>query len=125
MNQLSTRVSEVADEIYTGRVIRDGQVAVLFSPGFGAGWSSWNPDFRREMTFDPWIVDLLLNESYNQDEKHQRIEAHCNLKYPGAYLGGVGGLQVAWVPEGTLFRIEEYDGSESIEIHDISDWIVA
>ena len=24
------------------KVIRDGKVAVLYSPGYGAGWYSWN-----------------------------------------------------------------------------------
>ena len=24
------------------KAINDGMVAILYSPGFGAGWSSWN-----------------------------------------------------------------------------------
>ena len=28
------------------KVIRNGQVAVLYSPGFGAGWYSWNEKKR-------------------------------------------------------------------------------
>lgn len=27
------------------KVIRDGMVAVIYSPGYGAGWSSWNRDY--------------------------------------------------------------------------------
>ena len=26
------------------KVVRDGKVAVLISPGFGAGWSTWADD---------------------------------------------------------------------------------
>ena len=26
------------------KVIRDGKVAVIISPGFGAGWSTWADD---------------------------------------------------------------------------------
>jgi hypothetical protein len=29
------------------------------------------------------------------------------------------------VPEGTLFRVNDYDGSESIELKENNDWIVA
>jgi hypothetical protein len=34
-------------------------------------------------------------------------------------------LASAWVPEGTLFRVNEYDGSESIEIQEDVSWMVA
>jgi hypothetical protein len=30
------------------KVIRDGKVAVLYSPGYGAGWYSWNRDQVRD-----------------------------------------------------------------------------
>ena len=39
------------------KVIRDGKVAVVVSPGFGAGWSTWafrgEEDYRDFMMFDP------------------------------------------------------------------------
>ena len=34
-------------------------------------------------------------------------------------------LEVQWIPEGTLFKIVEYDGAESIEYKEDDDWIVA
>jgi hypothetical protein len=34
-------------------------------------------------------------------------------------------LKVAWIPEGTLFKINEYDGSESIELKENDNWILA
>jgi acetyl-CoA acetyltransferase len=39
------------------KVIRDGKVAILYSPGFGAGWSTWN-SYSNEMIFDPDIVNV-------------------------------------------------------------------
>jgi len=38
------------------KYIRDGKVAVLYSPGFGAGWSTWNDDEYRmsQPNFDPY-----------------------------------------------------------------------
>jgi hypothetical protein len=110
----------------TDRYIRDGQVAVLVSPGFGAGWSTWCEfDDRKAVTFDPWIVDILLSDQYNRKEKIDRIYAHCAVKYPDMYMGGVSDLTVKWVPQGSLFRVAEYDGSETIELKEADDWIVA
>jgi hypothetical protein len=34
-------------------------------------------------------------------------------------------LQVKWIPEGTLFKVNEYDGSESIELKENEYWMVA
>lgn len=96
----------------------DGKVAVLYSPGFGAGWSTWNSEFP-EMLFDPAIVKLV------ETNKWEELETYATLKYPGAYLGGMRDLTVAWVTVGTLFRVEEYDGSESIEYKETDSWILA
>ncbi len=110
----------------TDRYIRNGQVAVLISPGFGAGWSTWCEfNDRKAVTFDPWIVDILLSDQYNRKEKIDRIYAHCAIKYPDLYMGGVSDLTVEWVPQGSLFRVAEYDGSETIELKEADDWIQA
>jgi hypothetical protein len=110
----------------TNRYIRDGQVAVLISPGFGAGWSTWSrSEYGDAVLFDPWIVDILLSDQYNRKEKIDRICAHCVLKYPDMHLGGASDLTVEWIPQGTLFRITEYDGSESVELKEATDWIRA
>ena len=29
-------------KLHIEKVVRDGKVAVLVSPGYGAGWSTWN-----------------------------------------------------------------------------------
>jgi hypothetical protein len=34
-------------------------------------------------------------------------------------------LTIAWVKEGTLFRITEYDGSEGIEFKENDGWMTA
>jgi hypothetical protein len=34
-------------------------------------------------------------------------------------------LKVEWMPEGTLFKVNEYDGSESIELKENDNWLVA
>ena len=90
---------------------RDGKVAVLYSPGFGAGWSTWNTEPRyRGLLFDREIVEFVLADD---------LDAAISLaekKYPDVYLGGGGGLTVEWVPKGERFIVEEYDGAENVTI---------
>jgi hypothetical protein len=101
------------------KVVRDGMVAVLVSPGFGAGWYTWNKEMP-ELLFDPTIVDLLLSGADPAD-----IQAYADLKYPDIYIGGLEDLIVKWVPEGTKFRIDEYDGSESLVLESQEVWMTA
>lgn len=100
------------------KVVRDGRVAVLYSPGYGAGWFTWNTG-HPEILFDPGIVDLL------EYEKWDELRAYVILKYPDIYAGGLEDLQIEWMPVGTQFQVNEYDGSESIERRDSVDWITA
>lgn len=100
------------------KVVRDGFVAVLYSPGFGAGWSTWIHDYP-EVLFDPVIV------GYVERGDLEPLQTYMTLKYPDAYTGGMDGLTIAWVKEGTAFRVHEYDGNESIEIKEDMDWLIA
>ena len=101
------------------KLIRDGQVAVLVSPGFGAGWSSWDRTYGEDMIFDPVLA------AYIDEGKIDEARTYVVMRFPEAYDGGVDDLVVQWVPVGTAFRIHEYDGSESIEIKDKMNWVVA
>jgi hypothetical protein len=93
-------------------------VAVLYSPGYGAGWFSWNTS-RPEILFDPAIVGLV------EQEKWDELQAFVALKYPEIYAGGLRDLQIWWLKEGTQFQVNEYDGNEHIETRDTVDWITA
>lgn len=95
-----------AFDILKGKVVRDGKVAVLVSPGYGAGWYSWNTKFP-EILFDIYVVSWVLNG------KKGPIPVITD-RYNDYYDGGISKLKVEWVAEGTLFRINEYDGSESL-----------
>lgn len=89
---------------------RDGLVAVLYSPGFGAGWYTWNRDSGQGMIFDRELVQAVL------DGDRDRAMEIAKSKYPDAYLGGGKDLEITWLPIGTKFYINEYDGSESIKL---------
>ena len=103
------------------KVIRDGQVAVLYSPGYGAGWSTWNIEYNyKELIFDPGLVNLV-----SAGREQEEIVVYATLKWPGAYLGGLEGLDIRWVPVGAYFRINEEDGNERVVLRDEEDWIIA
>jgi hypothetical protein len=102
------------EEAKIQKVIRDGKVAVLYSRGYGAGWYTWNSDVT-QCLFSPEIVALV--EQGNKDEITD--ELCCKLfGVDYFYAGGSDGLTIEWLPEGTAFRIDEYDGAESIETLD-------
>ena len=104
------------------KCIRDGLVAVLYSPGHGAGWSTWSDDkFREFLLHDEKLVELVETNQKN------KIKEYVESVYPGEhiYCGGADQLRVEWVSPGTLFRIEEYDGFESIIYDDDDYWSVA
>lgn len=102
------------------RVIRDGRVAVVYSPGFGAGWSTWDHgNYGDALVFDPIIVDCVENNDF------AKLTTYMAMRYPEMYTSGMEDLTVAWLPLGVAFRIHEYDGSESIEVREELNWIVA
>jgi hypothetical protein len=102
------------------KLVRDGKVAVLYSPGFGAGWSTWNyVDYGQDLIFDPVLA------AYVDEGKIEEAQSYVSMRFPEAYAGGVEDLAVQWIPVGTAFRIHEYDGSESIEVKEEMVWIVA
>ena len=97
------------------KLVRDGRVAVLISPGHGAGWSTWNSE-SEEILFDPAIVEFV------EHNKWKELEVYATLRYPDIYLGGMRDLQIEWLPEGTEFVIEEYDGAETLRYRDEVVW---
>ena len=100
------------------RVVRNGQVAVLYSPGYGAGWSTWNTKYP-EILFDPALVELV------EQEKWDELQAFVTLKYPNVFCGRLQDLEMEWLPQGTQFIVNEYDGYESIQTQNSTDWITA
>lgn len=102
------------------KLIRDGLVAVLYSPGYGAGWSTWaDREIREAVLFDPAMVELV------EAEKWEELKAFVALKYPTLYTGGLDDLHIEWMPQGTQFIVEDYDGNESITRRDTTDWYTA
>lgn len=102
------------------KIEKDGKVAVLISPGFGAGWSTWaDYSIRESMCMNADIVQPVLDGDIKR-----AIKVTENL-HPGTYMGGGEDLTVVWVPKGCRFEINEYDGSESVSIIDHNEYMIA
>jgi hypothetical protein len=113
-NELEARLRG-RETLKNGKLVRDGKVAVAISPGYGAGWSTWS-------NIDP--TDGRLNQLFVEN-KHAEAMSLANELYPGAYVGGGDQVQIIWVALGKRFRIEEYDGYESIQFAEDTDWSIA
>jgi hypothetical protein len=117
---------------YFDKVIVDGNVAVLVSGGFGGGWSTWQDDdeCNQSMAFEPKVVEMILAGLVDKNRAERKvtldkIEAYMDETYPDFYLGGLGGLDVVWVPQGAKFHIEEYDGNETLVLESDMNWLTA
>lgn len=110
--------------ILAGRVVCDNKVAVLYSPGFGSGWSSWAfPELAEKLLFDPEVVTWVLNGKVGD---YPDLETKYGVRTEDLpTIGGAMDLAIRWVPIGTKFRIHEYDGSESVVLENEDDWILA
>lgn len=109
-------------------IIRDGKVAILFSPGFGAGWYTWHG--VDALLRDPEVVHLVECRSRAPEEERQyyteKIVEYCENTYgTDYYYGGADDLDIEWIELGDKFRITEYDGSEGIEYLTESRWMEA
>ena len=96
------------------------EVGVLYSPDFGAGWSTWNCDC---CAYDKRIVEKFIEDPELFHRVGPDLVAFMSaLGYDG-YYGGARDLCLTFVKKGTMFIIDEYDGNESIEPFDASKYI--
>jgi hypothetical protein len=115
---------------------------ILYSPGFGAGWLTWNSSTSSEfqkwmLTYQPLIDALERGEKLIPDELRFRMKDEPEQYHPAlqqfireakekfgeynVYIGGANGLKVGEVSG--PFRIDEYDGYESIIEASNETWI--
>ena len=94
----------------------DGKVGVLISPGYGAGWSTWN-DYKEFCLFDKGLVELKLNDA-SEDELEEYIKSDAvrnEMDIGTVYCGGWEDVVVEFVEPNETFVVDEYDGHESLE----------
>ena len=97
------------------KYIKDGQVGVLVSGGYGAGWSTWSYENGLNLALDKRIIEYWLENKSTLSESKMKSFLE-SIGYKNVYCGGLGGLYLEMVDEGSCIKINEYDGSESLEV---------
>lgn len=107
----------------TNKLIREGKVAVLYSPSYGAWYSSHG---NLDLVFHSALVALVL-AGKGEEITHQLITAlGINVDTNYIHPNDVRWLEVGWVPQGVMFRIGESEsGGEIIVLQDEHEWIKA
>ena len=120
---------------------------ILYSPGFGSGWSTWNAHSKEQYKllceYEPFIRLIEQNNGYFPMPRDYRGYMHeeslveipevaelaklwqeqysCDL-----YFGGLKDLKIREIPDGEAYQINEYDGKESVTLRsevDAEMWI--
>lgn len=110
------------------KTVRNGKVAVLFSPGYGAGWYTWNDynvngnESKREFLLygDEYLISLIEAGHIDHAERYAKSVLGDDF-----YYGGFEDIAIEWLNVGTRFFIEEYDGSETIRTEEDMNWETA
>ena len=105
---------------------------ILYSPGYGAGWSTWNSQYDKKLVCEyvPIIEALereenLLGENgrygeFDVSKAHpaiQQFDKELRERYGQDihfYYGGLEDLAIHEVGDNVQVRIDEYDGNESV-----------
>lgn len=104
------------------KYVKNGKVAVLYSPGFSCGWSTECEGSMKEeldMIFNPDLAKMV-DESSGLD--WNKIQDMALELFPNAHFDG---LAVRWVEQGSKFIIHNDEGME--EVMELGDqkWITA
>ena len=67
----------------------------------------------------------MILENRQDEITGEWLAENIGEEYSNVYCGGAIDLEIEWLPEGTPFIINEYDGSESIDTYDNMDIIIA
>ena len=120
---------------------KDNQIAVLYSPGYGAGWYTENTR-RPDCLFHPELVELVMKKEELDDNfdgvnmtneafygECRKITAQVVAKAKELFgeefcTYGADQLSIEWMVPGQCFRMRECDGSESIEYAE-GEWLTA
>jgi hypothetical protein len=133
----------VQDESYHKIVNSLDFVAILYAPGYGGTWSAHigNTKLKKQMVLDSRLIKYVTSSDFHKKFKSGQVTMWQNNK---TYLNLIqdifsnklesesipdvetfAQLTVGFIPNNTLFRINEYDGSESVEILHTYNYIMS
>jgi len=89
------------------KLIKNGYTAIVYSPGYGIGWST--RDDIPGMCLDGDIAQAVIDENYTEAYRIAKIRYDPNLTDIGTE-----DLRVCWVKTYTNFSIIVHDGFERV-----------
>lgn len=114
-NLLSECGSDTSD-----KYIKDGKYAVLVSGGYGAGFSTWCDIEAHNYKLIKFLYDsdFVRKDGYLNIKDRKVIHTFIKSKITTKpqYLEGLWSSHIEWVSFGDDYRINEYDGFETLEI---------
>lgn len=109
--------------------------AVAYSPGYGAGWSTWNSDIISPVDARNNLFVLTVKECYDTVSSgvlsgvKEEVEDLFYLTHPEideeenyVSLHGLDKTFIEWIDRSRKFIIDEYDGYESLSFADEINW---
>ena len=120
---------------------KKGYTPVIYSPRYGAGFTTWNTEIKphdeamiRAIVEEGIVVEVCNDNSYYEDsitveiDKQPLTEIIKKLGYScnDLYLGCCDdSFTIIFIKKGNLFRVNEYDGSENVEIFNPDSYFMA
>jgi hypothetical protein len=95
----------------------NGKIGILVSYGYGTGWSSMGDP---KSCMDRELVEAFINKASERE-----ISAIASKNWPEQCQYGLHECEVEWLEAGTPFRINEYDGFETLEVGDAMRIMIA
>lgn len=90
---------------------------ILFSPRYGAGWSTWIGENKEEkifaLTYEPLIEAIANIDDEQFDRALEQFEIDYEERF-GKKPTTIGAAELTIVEVDYPFKIEEYDGFETI-----------
>lgn len=96
---------------------------ILYSPGYGAGWSTWNDDKIAKFMceYQPIIDALEANKPI--DSLVIKLQDEIKEKFNINYVCVAGADQLKIYKVFGSYKVRVFDGSESVvTIHDDAEW---
>jgi hypothetical protein len=140
----------VENESYSKLVNSNGGVAVAYSVGYGSGWTTDMGDWEnhnnrsniKQMLFDSRLIQYITSSDFNykfKSKDYYTLNESSKLLYhkfmnsvftecDSNYFPNISSfcqLHVSFIPLDSKFKVEEYDGNETIKIFNPNDYIIA
>jgi len=102
-----------------------GRTAVLYSPEYGSGWSTWIC-FKGGITKEFACMDSQLVQMALRRASEEEVSDYISLIFPNSdpYMGSNWvDIQVKYIDPGSKFLIREHDGAEYFQMFEEVEWL--